>query len=45
VGGGLEVGRGERGKGVGAVKARAPAVTSLHRFTVRRHLATLRHGG
>lgn len=45
VGGGLGVGRGERGKGVGAVKARAPAVTSLHRFTVRRHLATLRHGG
>lgn len=35
--------RGERG--VGAVKARAPAVTSLHRFTVRRHLATLRYGG
>lgn len=33
------------GRGVGAVKARAPAVTSLHRFTVRRHLATLRHGG
>jgi len=32
-------------RGVGAVKARAPAVTSLHRFTVRRHLATLRHGG
>lgn len=42
VGGGLGV-TGERG--VGAVKARAPAVTSLHRFTVRRHLATLRHGG
>jgi len=42
VGGGLGA-TGERG--VGAVKARAPAVTSLHRFTVRRHLATLRHGG
>lgn len=42
VGGGLGM---TRGRGVGAVKARAPAVTSLHRFTVRRHLATLRHGG
>lgn len=44
-GGGGSVTVAARGVSLGIVKARAPAVTSLHRFTVRRHLATLRHGG